>query len=88
VALLYALYRLAEKLTRYNFTLSELFEEKIESPFLLFGVGRELLTRYLQGLSVNRPDWIRVEAVRDLDNVYLEEGRRAFEVLDLVLART
>ena len=87
VALLYALYRLAEKLTRYNFTISGLFEEKLESPFLLFGVSRELLTRYLQGLSVNRPDWIRVEAVLDLDNLYLDEGRRACEVLDLVLAR-
>jgi phosphoadenosine phosphosulfate reductase len=86
LALLYSLYRLAEKLGRYNFTVREFFEEKFESPFLLFGVSREPLTRYLQGLSVSWPDWVRVEAVLDLDNIYLEEGLQACEVLDLALA--
>jgi phosphoadenosine phosphosulfate reductase len=83
-ALLYSIYRLAEKLGRYNFTIREFFEEPVEGPRLLFGVSRDLLKRYLQGLSLSRPEWVRVELIFDLDNVYLDEGRRAFEVVDFV----
>lgn len=88
LALLYSLYRLAEKLGRYSFTMGEFFEEKLEGPFLLFGTDRDLLTRVLRGLSLSWPDWIRVEVILDLDNIYLNDQRHSDEVLDLALTRS
>ncbi|MDH7578463.1 MAG: phosphoadenosine phosphosulfate reductase family protein, partial [Bacillota bacterium] len=38
LALLYSLYKLAEKLGRYNFTIREFLEEPVEGPCLLFGI--------------------------------------------------
>lgn len=86
LALLYSLYRLAENVGRHSFTIREFYEERLEGPFLLFGTGRDQLTRQLQGLSLTWPDWIRVEVIFDLDNVYLNERRKSYEVLDLALA--
>ncbi|MDH7579070.1 MAG: hypothetical protein QHH75_14945, partial [Bacillota bacterium] len=75
-------------LGRYNFTIREFLEEPVEGPCLLFGISRVLLRRCLQGLSLSRPEWIRVETIYDLDNVYLDGERRSYEVLDLALDKS
>jgi phosphoadenosine phosphosulfate reductase len=85
VALLYSLYRLAEQEGRYSFTISEFIEKPLKSPYLLFGIGRDALKRYLQGLSLSWSQWVRVEVIFDLDNVYLDEARQAVEVLESLL---
>lgn len=84
LAILYALYRLSERLGRYNLTVSELFDPLPEGPHALFGITRDLLARYLQGLAMRWPEWIAVELVRDLDNVYLKKQYPSTEVLTLV----
>jgi len=89
-SLLYSLYRLAEEQKRYSFTIREFYEKELKElygPFLLFGIEREELTKKLLGLSLNWPEWIRVEIVFDLDNIYLNTERKSYEVLDLVMAR-
>jgi phosphoadenosine phosphosulfate reductase len=84
LAILYALYRLSERLGRYNLTVSELFDPLPEGPHALFGITREPMSRYLQGLAMRWPEWIEAELVRDLDNVYLKKQYHSTEVLNLV----
>lgn len=83
VAVLYSLYRYAEKTGRYELTVRELYEGAEEGPYTVFGVRREILEGMLRGLAARYDDLIRVNIVRDLDNIFLDRTRRAVEVLDL-----
>lgn len=83
VAILYALYRYAEKTGRYELTVRELYEGADEGPYTLFGVSRETLEGILRGLSARGDGLIRVNIVRDLDNIFLDHAYKAVEVLDL-----
>lgn len=84
IAVLYALYRYAEKIGRYDLYMGELYESACEGPYTVFGIDREDLAGILRGLSSRWGDWISVEIVKDLDNIYLDKSRTAAEVLDLV----
>lgn len=84
VAILYALYRYAEKTGRYELTVHELYEGADEGPYALFGVSQDTLKGILKGLSSRGDGLIRVNIVRDLDNIFLDNTRKAVEVLDLV----
>jgi phosphoadenosine phosphosulfate reductase len=83
VAVLYALYRYAERMGRHGLTLAELLDGAPEGPYTLFGVPRDRLAGLLHGISSRWGDWLSVELVKDLDNIYLDESRSAVEVLDL-----
>jgi len=83
--ILYSLYRFAETNNRYEFTLNELYNsESYESPYALFGLAQTKLMSILRGISSTRPDLVRVEFVRDLDNVYLNRNYSPKEVLENV----
>lgn len=82
-AILYALYRYAERTGRYELTVRELYEGADEGPYTLFGVRRETLEGILKGLSARGDGLIRVNIVRDLDNIFLDQSCKAVEVLDL-----
>lgn len=84
VAILYALYRYAERTQRYELTVHELYEGVDEGPYTLFGVSQDILEGILKGLSSRGDGLVRVNIVRDLDNIYLDNTRNAIEVLDLV----
>ncbi|MDN5363000.1 MAG: phosphoadenosine phosphosulfate reductase [Eubacteriales bacterium] len=82
-AILYSLYRYAEKTGRYELTVRELYQEGIEEgPYALFGVEEEKLKAILRGLASRQDGFIKVDLVRDLDNIFLDAKRRAVEVLD------
>jgi len=83
IAILYALYRYAEKMGRHELTVHELYECVDEGPYTLFGVNQDTLKGILRGLSARGDGFIRVDIVRDLDNIFLDPTRRAIEVLDL-----
>lgn len=83
VAILYALYRYAEKTGRYELTVREFYEDADEGPYTLFGVRREALEGILKALAVRGDGPIRVNIVRDLDNIFLDHSCKAVEVLDL-----
>jgi len=83
LAVLYVLYRYAERQQRYDLSVRELCDEPTESPYALFGIGNEQLIPLLRGLSSRWGSWITVELVRDLDNIFLDKNRRSEEVLDL-----
>lgn len=81
-AILYSLYRFAELIRRYSFTLQEL-QESLEGPIALFHMTAVDLARVLHGLS-SSSNLVSVELVRDLDNIYLNEGISAIQVLDRI----
>ena len=83
ISILYSLYRYAEKVDRYGLTVSELYEGVGEGPYVLFGVDKECLKGILRGLAAQYRDFIKVEIVRDLDNIFLNNTLEPNEVLNL-----
>jgi phosphoadenosine phosphosulfate reductase len=82
-AILYSLYRYAEKTGRYELTVREFYREGIdEGPYALFGIDKEKLKAILRGLASRRDGFIKVDLVRDLDNIFLDKNRKSVEVLD------
>ncbi|HOJ82839.1 MAG TPA: hypothetical protein PLR17_07115, partial [Acetomicrobium flavidum] len=78
---LYSLYRYAEKTSRYEFTVHELYEGTDEGPYTLFGVPQDALIGIVKGLSARDDSLIRVDIVRDLDNIFLNHHNKPIEVL-------
>jgi len=83
IAVLYSLYRYAEKIKRYNISVEELYSVADEGPYRLFGLSTEVLKQILRGLSSRFKDYVSVEFVRDLDNIYLSQNHIASEVLNV-----
>jgi phosphoadenosine phosphosulfate reductase len=84
LAVLYALYVQAEEEKTYDTTLTNLYaDDCVGGPYRLFGTSMPSMKSLLRGLAVSYPDWISVDFVRDLDNIFLVRTRRSIEVLDL-----
>ncbi|MGB9903612.1 MAG: phosphoadenosine phosphosulfate reductase, partial [Desulfotomaculales bacterium] len=83
LAVLYALYRYAERIDRYGLSLSELLNGALEGPHTLFGLSRDQLAGMLRAISSRWERWLSVELVKDLDNIYLDKSRSSIEVLEL-----
>lgn len=86
--ILYSLYKFAEACDGYyQFTLSRLFDENVDSdgisPIRIFGTVKEDMIKILKGLSMNHPDFISVTFTHDLDNINLKEDKTAQDVLNL-----
>jgi phosphoadenosine phosphosulfate reductase len=93
VALLYSLYKWAEKTSRYNFTLSQMESARIEKstnyvgidPISMFALDPSKFKDMLQTLALQYDKYIRVSFVADLDNVTLFPELSSLNVLDLTL---
>lgn len=85
--ILYALYRFAEATGGwYQFNLTRLLSAKDSagvSPAEIFGLGREELRQFLQGLSTNFPEFINVSFTHDLEKISLTAEKNSHEVLGL-----
>lgn len=86
--ILYCLYKFAEACDGYyQFTVSRLYDEHIESdgvsPYRIFGIERDELVKILTGLSMNHPDFISATFTHDLDNINLKEEKTSQDVLSL-----
>lgn len=86
--ILYSLYLFAEKCGGYySFTLNRLLNHNIDSdgisPTQIFGLDRDTMTRILNGLASNYPEFISVSFTIDLDNIYLKDDRTSADVLEL-----
>ncbi len=84
--ILYALYKFAEAIDRYQFRLSFLMSEsKLEgvSPAKIFGIEREEMTQFLNGLSTNYPDFINATFTHDLEKISLVAEKTSQDVLKL-----
>lgn len=86
--ILYSLYKFAENCGGYyNFTLNRLLNHEINSdgisPTQIFGLDRDTMTRLLNGLAANYPDFISVSFTIDLNNIYLNSEKASEDVLEL-----
>ena len=93
-AILYALYRYAEKLGgHYTMTLTELRKIRNErpenfpgmDPVTIFGLDEDSFKEMLREIANNYPDFLKVSFVADLDNVILSSEKTSLDVVDLVL---
>lgn len=71
----YTLFKLSEKKSRNDFTVSELYDEKIGGgPCILFGVSPEKLEKILRGLEQSSQDILNVNLAADLENIFLNDS--------------
>lgn len=93
-ALLYALYKYAEKLGgHYTMTLTELRKIRNErpenfvgmDPVTIFGLEEDAFKEMLREIAGRYPDFLKVSFVADLDNVILSAEKTSLDVIDLVL---
>lgn len=80
--ILFALYKLAENVSVYQFSLIRLLDEPL-SPANIFGIRREELEQFLNGLSANFPEFIDATFTHDLEKITLKPERRSEEILIL-----
>lgn len=93
-AIIYALYRYAEKLGgHYSMTLKELktIRENRPDDFIgmdpvtIFALDEAAFKDMLRQLANDYPDFIKIAFVADLDNVTLNSEKTSLDVVDLVL---
>jgi len=88
IAIIYCLYRYAEKNGYYDFTLSELYEDGIElTPYRIFGIEKDYLSKILIGMQENKNRIISVEFAANLDNIFLNNEYSSIETLELLLEK-
>ena len=93
IAILYALYKWAEKTENYTFSLRQMIEARSNEkalgvdPGAIFGIAPEDLKEILQSLALQFEDFIRVSFQVNLDNVILFREKTTLDVIDLALQR-
>ena len=84
---LYALYKFAEATDGwYQFNLSRLMSDSDSagvSPSKIFGIDRDEMQQFLNGLSANYPDFISVTFTHDLEKISLVPEKTSEDVLKL-----
>ena len=85
--ILYALYKFAEATDGwYQFTLTRLMNNADSagvSPTTIFGIDRDEMQRFLNGLSTNYPDFISATFTHDLEKISLVADKTSRDVLNL-----
>ena len=84
---MYALYKFAEASDGwYQFNLSRLMSDSDSagvSPSKIFGIDREEMQQFLNGLSANYPDFISATFTHDLEKISLVAEKTSQDVLKL-----
>ncbi|MDR0606155.1 MAG: phosphoadenosine phosphosulfate reductase family protein [Bacteroidales bacterium] len=84
----YSLYRYAKENDRYNFTVSELYDEKeTRGIYKEFGLSKERFENILRGLQENKYKIVQVDLQMGLDNISLREDLTPLSVLKLLLEK-
>ena len=85
--ILYALYKFAEASDGwYQFNLTRLMSDSDSagvSPVKIFGIEREEMQQFLNGLSANYPDYISATFTHDLEKISLVAEKTSQDVLNL-----
>jgi phosphoadenosine phosphosulfate reductase len=83
----YSLYRFAEDKKRYDFTVSDFYEDNCEGgPYKLFGISREKLEDVLRYLQGEKNETVRVDLTGGLDNIFLREDIMSIDILKILHA--
>lgn len=84
---LYAMYKFAEATDGwYQFNLTRLMSDTSSagvSPSKIFGIGREEMEQFMNGLSTKYPDFINATFTHDLEKISLVAEKTSQDVLDL-----
>ncbi len=88
LVILYGLYKFAEACGEYyQFTLETLLDDSIQrdgvSPTKIFGLDKDAMTRILNGLAINYPEFISASFTLDLNNITLRSEKTSADVLQL-----
>ncbi len=87
MAIAYSLYRFAEDKKRYDFTVSDFYEDSCEGgPYKLFGISREKLEDILRYLQVKKNQTVRVDLTSGLENIFLREDITSIDILRMLNA--
>jgi len=85
-AIAYCLYRFAEDKKRYEFTVSEFYEENCDGgPFILFGISRDKFEDILRYLQEDKNHILRVNLTADLENIFLREEISSMDILKMAV---
>lgn len=93
-AILYALFRYAEKLDgHYNTTLKELKSIRDDrpddfvgmDPVTIFALDENAFKDMLRQLANDYPDFVKIAFVADLDNITLNKSKSSLDVVDLFM---
>lgn len=87
MAIAYSLYRFAEDKKRYDFTVSDFYEDNCEGgPYKLFGISRERLQDILRYLQAEKNETVRVDLTSGLENIFLREDITSIDILRMLKA--
>ena len=81
-AILYSLYKMAERRGERQFTLTSLLEIT-ESPAKIFGLTSDELEQFLNGSSANFPEFLDATFTHDLEKISLAPDKDSKDVLKL-----
>ena len=85
MAIAYSLYRFAEDKKRYDFTVSDFYEDNCEGgPYKLFGISRERLQDILRYLQAEKNETVKVDLTAGLDNIFLKEDITSMDILKIL----
>ena len=85
MAIAYSLYRFAEDKKRYDFTVSDFYENNCEGgPYKLFGISREKLEDILRYLQAEKNETVRVDLTSGLENIFLREDITSIDILRMI----
>ena len=85
MAIAYSLYRFAADKKRYDFTVSDFYENTCEGgPYKLFGISREKLEDVLRYLQGEKNETVRVDLTAGLDNIFLREDITSMDILKIL----
>lgn len=88
-AVLYAIYKYAEKAGDYNCTLSQLMKRnESTAPFNELGLVEAQISKLLVSLQEHKSRLVRVEFNANLDNIFLNKDYSAFEALKTYLGES
>jgi len=81
----YSLYKYAENKKRYDFTVSEFYNEGCDGgPYKLFGVSRDKFENILRWVQENKNEIVSVDLVAGLDNIRLRDDITSLNVLEMI----
>lgn len=85
MAIVYSLYKYAGDKKRWDFTVSEFYNDDCDGgPYKLFGISREKFENILSWVQENRNEIVRVDLVAGLDNIRLRDDITSLKVLEMI----
>jgi len=86
MAVVYSLYKYSEDKKRYDFTVSEFYNENCDGgPYKLFGISREKFENILRWAQENKNEIVQVDLTAGLDNIRLREDIDSKRILSMVV---